>query len=186
MSVIVPSRSDATMRKRYLKTRSGFSLHELMVVVSIIAVLTAMAMPNWIRWQQAGRLNAAAADIVSLLANARMRAVKDNARVVVLFDPGGDGQLDGDYLAFVDDMRAARSQWTHEPATESVVAKGRLPAGIAISRTQFSGNRLRFNSRGQLMNGNRSIFLRDGRGASRQIQLYVSGHCRIAAKEAPK
>jgi prepilin-type N-terminal cleavage/methylation domain-containing protein len=165
---------------------AGFSLHELMVVVCIIAVLSAMALPNFIRWQQASELNAAAADIVSLLQNARLRAVKENARVVVLFDPDGDGRLEGNFLAFVDDMRSRRSQWTHEPATESAVARGRIPAGISISRTQFSGHRLRFNSRGQLMNGNRSIFLRNARNQERQIQLYVSGHCRILRRAASR
>ena len=115
-----------------------------------------------------------------------MRAVKANARVVVLFDPGGDGRLDGDFLAFVDDMRDRRSQWTYEPATEGIVGRGRIPAGVTIFRTQFAGHRLRFNSRGQLMNGNRSIFLRGTGGDLRQIQLYVSGHSRIVSKAAAK
>ena len=174
-----PSGVDKSDKRLSAGCVAGFSLHELMVVVSIIAVLTAIVVPNLIRWQQTRLLNAAAADILFLLQNARMRAVKDNSRVVVLFDPDGDGRLDGSYLAFVDDMRSRRSQWTHEPATETVVGSGRIPVGIAISRTQFSRHRLRFNSRGQLMNGNRSIFLRDQRNRSRQIQLYVSGHCRI-------
>jgi len=171
-------------RIRIVGSHTGFSLQELTVVVGIVAVLTAIAVPDFIRWQQASRLNAAAADVLFLLRNARMRAVKENARVVVLFDPGGDGRLDGDYLVFVDDMRDRGSPWTHEPASETVVARGRIPAGITISRTQFAGHRLRFNSRGQLMNGNRSIFLRDTRSESRQIQLYVSGHCRIVPKTA--
>ncbi len=169
-------------RRLLVGSATGFSLHELMVVVSIVAVLAAIVVPDLIRWQQTRLLNSAATDILFLLQNARMRAVKENSRVVVLLDPDGDGRLDGSYLAFVDDMRSRRSQWTHEPASESVVARGRMPAGIAISRTQFSRHRLRFNSRGQLMNGNRSIFLRDQRNRSRQIQLYVSGHCRIVPK----
>lgn len=161
---------------------AGFTLHELMVVIGIAAVLTAIAVPNFIGWQQACRLNAAAGDILSLLKNARLRAVKENARVVILFDPGGDGRLDGDYLAFVDDMRDRGREWTHEPATEALVDKGRIPAGVSIDRTQFARHRLRFNSRGYLMNGNKSIFLRDARNEMRQIQLYVSGHSRIVPK----
>ena len=174
------------MRDSSRESSAGFSLHELMVVIAILAVLAAVAVPNLIRWQQAARLNAAAADILSLLQNARLRAVKENARVVVLFDPGGDGRLDGDYLAFVDDMRGGDSQWTHEAATERVVGKGRIPTGVTVSGTQFARHRLRFNSRGHLMNGNRSIFLRDARSKTRQIQLYVSGHCRIVAKATTK
>ena len=168
------------------RSSSGFTACELMVVLSIAAVLAAVAVPNFIGWQQACRLNAAAADIVSLLRNARLRAVKENSRVVVLFDPGGDGRLDGDYLAFVDDMHSRATQWTFEPATEAVVGRGRMPAGISISRTQFAGHRLRFNSRGSLMNGNRSIFLRDVRNRTRQIQLYVSGHCRLVERSASR
>ena len=81
------------------ETNAGFTLHELMVVLAIAAVLTAVALPNLIGWQQSARLDAAAGDILAMLRNARMRAVMENARVVVLFDPGGDGRLDGDYLA---------------------------------------------------------------------------------------
>jgi prepilin-type N-terminal cleavage/methylation domain-containing protein len=184
MNVILSNQRLRCGQHHAAKCRAGFTVNELMVVVAIAAVLAAMAVPNFIGWQQICRLNAAAADIVCLLRHARLRAVKENARVVVLFDPGGDGRLDGDFLAFVDDMRSRASQWTLDPATEAVVDRGRMPAGITISRTQFAGHRLRFNSRGNLMNGNKSIFLRDMRNRTRQIQLYVSGHCRIVEKEA--
>ena len=169
-----------------LRLCAGFTLAELMVAVAIAAVLAAVALPNFISWQQRCRLHAAATELLCLLRNARMRAVKENARVVVLFDPGSDGRLDGDYLAFVDDMRGRGSEWTHEPATEAVVGSGRIPAEITLYRTQFSKHRLRFNSRGQLMNGNKSLFLRDSRNQRRRIQLYVSGHCRIAAENGGK
>ena len=84
-----------------MRNNSGFTLIELAVIIAIIGVLAGIAVPSFVGWLPKYRLISSADDIQSLVQNARLRAVKENAHVAVLFDPDNDG-LDGDYLAFVD------------------------------------------------------------------------------------
>lgn len=162
-----------------MRKDSGFTLIELMVVIAIAAILAGIAIPMFINWLPKYKLNSAANDILSLIQNARLRAIKENTRVVILFDPESDGVLDGDYIAFVDDMAGGASEWSREPATEPVIASGEVPTGVTVTDTQFSGHRFRFNSRGLLMDVNKSIFLENTHNMTRKIQIYVSGNARI-------
>lgn len=158
---------------------TGFTFIELLVVLSIISVLTAASVSNFIAELSSYRLRRATAGILSTLQRARLRAVKENSFVVVLFDPDGNGRLEGDYVAFVDSGDDASGDWEWQPEIgEALVAKERLPDGVQLTRTSFSHNRLRFNSRGHLMGINRSIFLKNSDGKTKKITVYASGNSR--------
>ncbi|MHC4792476.1 MAG: GspH/FimT family protein, partial [Planctomycetota bacterium] len=113
-----------------LHNKSAFTQVELTVVIAIIAILAAIAVGGLIFWLPKYRLNSAANELQAMIQAARLRAVKDNARVVVLLDPNADGDLDGDYMAFMDDEVGGAGEWTREPATEPLVKMGQLPPGV--------------------------------------------------------
>ncbi len=158
---------------------SGFTLIETMVAMAIIAALASIAIPNYLAWLPEFRLHNSVADIQSMIRSARLRAVKENARTVVLFDPDRNGKLDGNYLAFVDDMSGGESAWTREPASEPLVAAGRVAGGVYISATQFRDHRFRFNARGMLMDVNKRIVVKNTNRTTKNIQLYVSGISKV-------
>jgi hypothetical protein len=54
-----------------------------------------------------------------------------------------------------------------------------LPEGVRLSRTSFAHDHLRFDSRGHLMDINRSIYLKNANGLTRKITVYASGNCRV-------
>jgi prepilin-type N-terminal cleavage/methylation domain-containing protein len=67
------------------RTRRGFSLPELMVVISIIGILTLMAMPKIRSFRSGNNLRSAKAQVASSLATARAAAIQKgrDARFIV-------------------------------------------------------------------------------------------------------
>jgi Tfp pilus assembly protein FimT len=153
---------------------------ELMVVLAVVAVLTTLSVSNLIACLPRYKLGEAATDILSFLRKARQRALKENRRVVVLFDPDGDGCLDGDYMAFVDNGDGGTGEWTRQKADgEPLVAGGQLPQGVKLSHTSLTRHHLRFDGRGHLMDINRSITIENSNGVTKKIIVYASGNCRV-------
>jgi len=85
-----------------LRDKKGFTMIELLIVVAIIAVTAAVAIPNIISWIPTIRVNSAARDLVSEMQLARMKAVSERNNYVITFDTStnqysiyDDGDNDG-------------------------------------------------------------------------------------------
>lgn len=68
------------------KTKSGFTLIEVMVVLAVIAILSTIAIPNFSSWRTNMYVKAAARDIYSSMQEARLLAVKENSSTAIVFD----------------------------------------------------------------------------------------------------
>ena len=129
-----------------LRNNSGFTLAELMVVLGIIAIISALAIPGLIGWIPEHKLGNGARDILSTIEGARMRAVRDRVSVGIEFL--GDNVS---YRAWIDDGSGAGIA---DDATlnggERIILDRELPAGIRRATAQFpSGGgqtRFRFDS----------------------------------------
>ena len=66
-------------------SHKGFTLIELMIVIAIMGIMTAMAAPNYRTFMAQRRLSGAARQVMSDLMNARMMAVAQNRNVQVAF-----------------------------------------------------------------------------------------------------
>jgi Tfp pilus assembly protein FimT len=90
--------------KRILRDVRGFSIGELMTVVSLIGILTAVGIPSFMSFQPTMRLNGAAREVLAKLMWARAYAVQNNNTSVVTFlsnhsfqifnDANGNGSAD--------------------------------------------------------------------------------------------
>jgi prepilin-type N-terminal cleavage/methylation domain-containing protein len=69
---------------------AGVSLIELVVVIGVLSVVAAMAIPSWIRMQKNARLSGDAHDIASVLSVAKMRAAANFTESRVFFFTGTD------------------------------------------------------------------------------------------------
>jgi type IV fimbrial biogenesis protein FimT len=73
----------------------GFTLVELLVTIAMVALLAAIAVPNFIGWLPDYRLRSAARDLFSNFQKAKLTAIKQNVNTAVCFHGSG-------YVMFVD------------------------------------------------------------------------------------
>ena len=160
-----------------MKKNSGFTLMEVMVTVAIIAIMSAIAIPNYISWLPKHRMSGATRDVYSAMQYARLRAVKEKAHVVINFNAGADS-----YSVFIDDGRGGGTQKDNtQNGAEPTIKTGQMPVGVdMLPSTLFSGGvpRTRFDARG-LPNGvGGSVDLQSLQDATlfKQVVLRISGN----------
>ena len=73
-----------------MRKDSGFTMIELMVVIGIMAILSAIAIPSYIKWLPKHRVGTAARAVMSGMEFARSNAIKTNSDVSVNFIFGSD------------------------------------------------------------------------------------------------
>jgi len=78
-----------------MKNCSGFTLVELIVVIALISLISAVAVPNIIVWRQNSQLNGAARDVYSNFQKAKVEAIKRGTYCTVTFSSDG-------YVIYVD------------------------------------------------------------------------------------
>jgi prepilin-type N-terminal cleavage/methylation domain-containing protein len=85
--------SAAMFRSRSARRNRGYSLAELLVVMAIMAALSLVAIPWFLKISQRNALKSAAREVQTTLLAARMKAVRRNQPVSVAITPGPPVQL---------------------------------------------------------------------------------------------
>ena len=110
-------------RPRIIEDRSGVTLMEMMIIVVLIGLLAAMAVPQWIAAMPRIRARATMRDVVSSLRMARSLAISRKEPFGVNFN-----QTTGQYTLFAD----RNSPDLHSFTTgDSIVAA--VPVGMDVS-----------------------------------------------------
>jgi len=144
-------------RQRQLSS-AGITLMELMTVIAVIGILSAISIPPFIQWQQSARLNSAAWDLKSDLSFARSHAIKTGEAVNVRF--AGDG-----YTVFID-------------ADDRVLRNKNYTGTVAMSGSTFEDNETVFTRTGEVSPARTSHVLLS-RGVSDEIRIEVNTVGRI-------
>ena len=114
-----------------LTDKSGFSLFELIVTLSIFGVMMAIAIPSFLSYRPLMRVNSAARELSSNMQWARMKAVSENNNFVIQFDS------DNNSFSIYDDDD---SDWT-TTGDNTLLWTVTLPDGIKFGRALAGVNR---------------------------------------------
>jgi len=73
-----------------MRQEKGFTIVEVCIVIAVIGVLAAFAIPNFLNWLPKMRVNSAARDLVSEMQLTRMQAVSERNNYVITFNIGSN------------------------------------------------------------------------------------------------
>ncbi len=120
---------------------SGFTLGELMVVIAIIAILSAFVTPNLIGWLPNYRMRSAARDIYSNFQKAKLTAIKQHCLCTITFHQPVGGTT-YDYVVFID----ANNDMEYRAVDgDKIIAQKLLASYRSVSfDTSISGDGLTF------------------------------------------
>ncbi len=115
-----------------MKNKKGFTLVEMMVTIAIIAILSTIAVVNYISHRNNQQVIRASRSVYSALQSAKMLAIRDNASVCVLFT-AGEGSSGG--FQVFEDKNGNNALDAGEERSD-----GQMPPGVTLSDAGFSGD----------------------------------------------
>jgi prepilin-type N-terminal cleavage/methylation domain-containing protein len=155
---------------------TGFTFMEMMVVIAIIAITASIAIPNIIGWLPSHRLATASRAILSVLQQARLRAVKENTFVTVQFDTGNEN-----FTVFWDNGEGGGTSGDGlQNGTEKIFKSVAIPDGIDLNSTTFGDDSVCFSNRGlpiPALNG--TVTILNSQNINRQIVVNQTGNSTI-------
>jgi type IV fimbrial biogenesis protein FimT len=136
------------------RNESGFTLMELMVTVSISAILLAIGAPSFSSFVLSQKVSAASSDVTSMLTFARSEAIKRNGNVVVTQKSGG-----------------WQNGWTTQSGTNTVGQQEAF-SNVAIAN---SASTLTYNNSGRISGSGNITFQISGGANTRCVTVDLSG-----------
>lgn len=131
-----------------LKNNLGFSLIELLIVVSMVGVLSAIAFPNLLKQAPKWRANSVTRDISGKLMLARLKAIQTNTKYGVAFTLGASDSF------VVVRYDSGTSSWVSEGGSSEA------SESEEITLSGCTGDRAHFNPNGTA--GGCSIWINAG------------------------
>jgi len=147
---------------RTLRRRKGFTLIETVVVMAIIGIVSAIAIPQMGTLMDRYRLNGAARLIWADLQNARMTAIKENRSIRAEFD----------FLAHTYSFFRVETG-------ETILTRNLNGEYPTISAYKTNGGSITFTSTGETLNNVNASVITLGPSASKTIEIKETGRIAI-------
>jgi len=152
----------------FSRCSSGLTLVEMMVVIGIIGVIIALAIPNFAAMQRRARMNAAAQELAQDLRQIRERALSTGIRHIITFDIPNRKYI----VTYVVDTTTVQKDYLLAQTTGGHIVFGAIPGATGHppegslpapgnGGVDFPGNTLIIDGRGGATNG--VIYLTDNK-----------------------
>jgi prepilin-type N-terminal cleavage/methylation domain-containing protein len=146
--------------------QAGFSLMELLVVVGIIALLAAVAVPMFLTNIPKYRLKGAARAVVSDFQRTKLEAVKRNCNVEIRFTPGAYNANGGVGSYSIVEMTGG-----------ATLLSRTMPQYVTLYTTNLTANKSGYNSQGLTLPGyTGSVYLVNNQATSYKLSISTAGH----------
>jgi type IV fimbrial biogenesis protein FimT len=145
--------------------KKGFTVIELAIVLSIIGIISVIAIPGYLAWLPRHELKTSVRHIYDDMNVAKFRAIKSNTVAVVKFNIPNDT-----YTVFLD----SSGNWDLD-ASETIISTGTLENGVDITGSTFSSHTYGFNNRGMSASDPGQVQLTNGSGLLMGVQVNVAG-----------
>jgi type IV pilus assembly protein PilA len=164
-----------TQKRGKMKDNKGFTLLELVIVVIIMGIVAALAIPNFQAYAINRGLKSAARDIESDIQNLKARAgsVSRDYRMVINV---GNNEYSVQRL---EDPNWVNPPWNNAPIDNYPSPKkpSTFGADIVITGTTYGGDMVTFSPRGITNAG--TINLRNSRGSTATIETNLTGRAHV-------
>lgn len=158
----------------------GFTLIELMIVVGVISIMAAIAVPAIMSWMPNIRQKAATRELFADLQRARMEAIKRNAPAVVVFVPAAScTATGGSYSVFVDDGAGGGvANNKNLDGGEQNFVQQTMPRDVSLCDSNFAAHKTGFLPTGLPQNIGR-VKLNSTKGRISEVTITIAGGIRI-------
>lgn len=179
--------TEHSIKKKKTGCLQGFTLVEVIIVITIIGIISAIAIPNFIAWLENNRLRDSSQDLLSNVQYAKFEAIKRNRNVVITFAPVACApaipQPGGSYTIFADDGNGGGvSGNSIREANEPILRQETMGRGIglcngSVAFTVLPANTYGFTPTGRPVGLNSgTAALRNDNGRVHTLTLGVAGN----------
>jgi Tfp pilus assembly protein FimT len=155
-----------------LRKNQGFTVLELVVIILIVAIMASLSVVSMRGLSSTYNLKEAAGQIVSQAQLARVFAIRNRTRTVVLFTPAAGGQR-GSFMIFADNPPG---NWTFDSGETVITPNTVMPADVTLASAVFSAN-------GSGGTTDTTCYGFDSQGiAARNVNTYVIGAVQLRGR----
>jgi type IV fimbrial biogenesis protein FimT len=157
-----------------MKTQSGLSLVELMVTISIATILLAIAVPNFQRFMESGRISSATSNLMGALNFARSESIRRGVPVSLRNSLGG-ANWGGGWTMFVDND----GDGVQDAGDDTLRIGAALAGGLSQRSTASYTNAIIYRPNGRsTQNGHFAICQDDALANARTVIVNATGRIR--------